>query len=78
MLPEIVYNVKNKLGCIFVDNHNPESMMLKRGQTIGILTSCIGTQEEQGQTPVERSDTVQSVVAQLRASQERVMTWTPV
>ena len=35
--------------------------MLKRGQNIGLVTSCILTQEEQGQTPGERSDVTQSV-----------------
>ena len=34
ILPEIVYNVKKKLGCIFVENHNSEPLELKRGQTI--------------------------------------------
>ena len=53
VLPEIVNNVKKKLGCIFVENHNHESMMLKRGQTIGIVMSCIML-EEQGQASVER------------------------
>ena len=43
VLPEIVYNVKKKLGCIFVENHNPEPLMLKRGQTIGLVTSCVVT-----------------------------------
>ena len=38
VLPDIVYNVKRKLGCIFVENHNPESIMLKGGQTIGLVT----------------------------------------
>ena len=33
VLPEIVYNVKKKLGCIFEENHNSEPLMLKRGQT---------------------------------------------
>ena len=61
MLPKIVYNVKKKLGCIFVENHNPESVLLKRGQTIGLVTSCVVMQEEQGQTPVECSDATQSV-----------------
>ena len=36
VLPEIVYNIKKELGCIFVENHNSESMVLKRGQTIGM------------------------------------------
>ena len=49
MLPEIVYNVKKKLGCIFIENHNSEHILLKRGQTIGLLTSCIVRQVEQGQ-----------------------------
>ena len=31
VLPEIVYNIKKKLGCNFVENHNSESMVLKRG-----------------------------------------------
>ena len=61
MLPEIVYNIKKKLGCIFGENHNSESMVLKRGQTIGLVTSCIVTQGKQGQTLAERSDTSQSV-----------------
>ena len=39
VLPDIVYNIKKKLGCIFVENHNSESMILKRGQTIGLVTS---------------------------------------
>ena len=43
VLPEIVYNIKKKLGCI---SDNSESMVLKRGQTIGLVT-----QVEQGQTP---------------------------
>ena len=34
VLPEVVYNIKKKLGCIFVEKHNPESMILKREQTI--------------------------------------------
>ena len=50
VLPEIVYNVKKELGCIFVENQNPESMLLKRGQTIGLVISCIVTKEEQAQT----------------------------
>ena len=33
VLPEIVYNIKKKLGCIFVENQNSESMVLKREQT---------------------------------------------
>ena len=34
VLPEIVYNVKKNLGCIFVENHNHKPLMLKRGQTL--------------------------------------------
>ena len=61
MLPEIGYNIKKKLGCLFVENHNSESMLLKKGQTVGLVTSCVVAQEEQGQTPAERSVTKQSV-----------------
>ena len=39
VLPEIVYNVKKKLGCILVENHNSEPLILKRGQTIGLVCS---------------------------------------
>ena len=39
VLPEVVYNIKKKLDCIFVENHKLESMILKRGQTIGLVTS---------------------------------------
>ena len=30
ILPEIVYSImKKKIGCIFVENHNPECILLK-------------------------------------------------
>ena len=61
MLPEIVYNIKKKLGCIFVENHNSESLGLKRVQTIGLVTPCVVTQEEEGQVPAEQSDARQSI-----------------
>ena len=38
ILPEIVYNVKRKIGCIFIENHNSVSLDLQRGQTIGVVT----------------------------------------
>ena len=56
VLPEIIYNIKKKLFFIFMENHNSESMMLKRGQTVGLVTSGKVTQEEQDQTPVVHSD----------------------
>ena len=34
ILPEIVYNVKKKLGCIFTENHNSEPLDLQRGARI--------------------------------------------
>ena len=34
VLPDIVYSVKKKLGCTYVENHDPESILLKHGQTI--------------------------------------------
>ena len=40
ILQEIVYNVKRKLGFIFIENHNAESLDLQRGQTIGVVKSC--------------------------------------
>ena len=46
---EIMYNVKQKLGCIFVKNHNSETLELKRGQTKGLMTTCVVMQEELGQ-----------------------------
>ena len=49
ILPEIVYNVKRKLGCIFIENHNSVSLDFQRGQTIGVVMSCIVIQEELGQ-----------------------------
>ena len=39
-----------------MENHNPESVLLKRGQTIELVTK-----EEQGQTPVAHSDATQIV-----------------
>ena len=46
VLPEIVCNVKKKLGCIFVENYNSEPLMLKRGQMIGLVMSCLVRQAE--------------------------------
>ena len=59
VLPEIVYNIKKKLGCIFVENHNPESLLLKRGQRL--VMSWVVMQEKHGQALVECSDATQSV-----------------
>ena len=28
ILPKMVYNIKKKLGCIFIENHNAESLDL--------------------------------------------------
>ena len=61
MLPEVVYNIKKKLGWIFVEDHNSESMILKRGQTIGLVMSCIAILEEQGQTPAVCSEETQNI-----------------
>ena len=35
--------------------YKPKPIRLKRGQTIGLVTSRIVMQEEKGQTPVERN-----------------------
>ena len=50
-----------KLGCIFVENHNSEPLMLKRGQPIGLVTSYVVTQAEQGPTPESRKEDTQSI-----------------
>ena len=39
-----------------MENHNLESTPLKRGQTLGLVTSSVVMQEEQGQIPVEFRD----------------------
>ena len=64
ILPEIVYNIKKKLGCIFIENHNSKLLMLKIGQTIGLVTSCIVRQVEQGQLPEKHKEDMQSVTGQ--------------
>ena len=69
VLPDIVYNVKRKLGCIFVENHNPESIVLKQGQTIGLVTSCVVTQKEHGQALLERNDARQCVPERSNATE---------
>ena len=33
ILPEIVYNARKKLGCIFIENHNSVSLDLQCGRT---------------------------------------------
>ena len=61
ILPEIVNNIKKKLGCIFLENHNSEPVELKRGQTIGLVMSCVVTQAKQGQLPGKDKEDTQSV-----------------
>ena len=72
ILPEIVYNVKKKLGCIFIENHNSEPLKLKRGQTIGLVTSCVVTQAEQGQLSEKRKENTQSVTGHSNDSDTRI------
>ena len=51
ILPEIVYNIRKKLSCIFIENHNSQPLDLQRGQTLGCVLSCVVKQEELGQRP---------------------------
>ena len=71
-LPEIVLNVKKKLGCLFIENHNSESLYLQRGQTTWLVMSCVVTQEEQGQIPEKRKEDTQSVTGQSNDSDTRI------
>ena len=61
VLLEIVYRVKKKLGCIFIENHNSIPIDLQRGQTIGCMNSCIVKSEEWSQQPVSRNPDTLSV-----------------
>ena len=61
ILSEIVYNVKKKLCCIFIENHNSEPLKLKRGQTIGLATSYLVMQAEPSQLPEKCKEDAQSV-----------------
>ena len=46
--------------------------MLKRGQTKGLVTSCIVTQDEQGQTPEVHKEDMQSVTGQSNDADIRI------
>ena len=74
ILPEIVYNFKKKLGCIFFKNHNSKLLELKRGQTIGLVTSCKVTQDEKGQLPEKHKEDTQSVTGQINDMDTRIGT----
>ena len=65
ILPEILYNVKRKLGCIFIENHNSETLDLQRGQTIRFVTSCEVMQEELGQQPEKRKVNTHNVTGRI-------------
>ena len=56
ILPEIIYNIKKKLGYYFIENHNSHPIELTGGQTIGLVMSCIVMQAEQGQLPKKRKE----------------------
>ena len=72
ILPEIVYNVKKKLGCIFVENHNSETIILKKEQSIGLVTLCLVTQEEQGQLLVKRKEDKPSLTERSKDTDTRI------
>ena len=61
ILPEIIYNVKRKLDFIFTENHNSVSLDLQKGQSIGVVMSCILTQEELGQQSEKRKEDMQCI-----------------
>ena len=62
----IVYSVKKKLGCIFLENHISECILLKPGQTVEVVTSCIVKLVDEVQQPVWRDDTTQSTMKRLK------------
>ena len=72
ILPEIVYNVKRKLGCIFIENYNSESLDLQRGQTIRVVTSCIMMQEELGQKLEKHKDDTKCVTGWSNDTETRI------
>ena len=72
ILPEIIYNIKRKLGCNFIENHNSESLDLQRGQSIGVVTSCVVTQEELGQQPEKHKEDMQCVIGLSNCAETRI------
>ena len=70
ILPEIVYNVKRKLGCIFIEKHNSEP--LQRGQTIGVVKSCVVTLEELGQQPEKCKEKTQYITGRSNCAETRI------
>ena len=64
ILPEIIYNVKRKIGCIFIESHNSVHLDLQRGQIIGVVTSCVVTREDLGQQSKMRNEDTQGVTGQ--------------
>ena len=72
ILPEIVYNVKKKLCCIFIENHNSELLDLQRGQRIGSVTSWKVMQAELGQQPEKRKEDMQSVTGRINDTETRI------
>ena len=72
LLPEIVYKVKKKLVCIFIENHNSELLKLKRRQTIGRVMSWVVTQAEQGQQLEKYKEDTQSVTGRSNDTDTRI------
>ena len=54
-------NSQEEIGFYFIENHYSKPLELKRGQTIGLVTSCVVTQYEQGQKPEKREEDTQCV-----------------
>ena len=61
ILPEIVYYLKRKIVCIFIENHISVSLDLQRDQNIGVVTPCVVTKEDLGQQSEKHRENRQSV-----------------
>ena len=47
-------------------------MVLKTGQTVGLVASCVVMQEEQGQTPAEHSNAMQRATRKKNDTSTRI------
>ena len=68
----LIQRQEETIGYSFIENHNSESLELKRGQKIGLVTSCVVTQAEQGQIPEERKEDTQGVTGRSNDTDPRI------
>ena len=57
----LLTNIFTFINSLFIEKHSSVSLDLQRGQSIGVVMSCVVTQEELGQQSKKRKEDMQCI-----------------